>query len=174
MSWHEIHKDCNWNLLQLTRHQSTSPGISEVPIFLTEHREILVFGRRVGNITNIEENSIVVFPGPFGAMLRDNGSGVDVVSIVEVVIVVPVPRNRAGSRSNVSHPCEPKIRYNQRPESSYHPLPKSWFTSARAGQLGKLLLQVPAPSWPLTNSYLQPQLTKPLRRQAHQKEARRQ
>jgi hypothetical protein len=77
---------------QLTRHQSTSPGISKVPIFLTKHWKVLVLGRRVGNITNVEENSIVVFPGPFGTMFRDNSSGIDVVPIVEVVIVVPVSK----------------------------------------------------------------------------------
>jgi hypothetical protein len=63
------------------------------PIFLTKHRKVPVVGGRIGNITNVEKNSIVVFAAPFGAIFGHNRSGIDHIAVVKVVVVIPVPRN---------------------------------------------------------------------------------
>ena len=62
------------------RHQSCSPRVSQIPVFLTKHWEKVIICGWIGNITDVEQDSFKVFTTPFWTMFCNDSSSIDVVS----------------------------------------------------------------------------------------------
>ena len=83
--------------VQIKHGNATGPGTSQVPILLTKYRKVLVLGGGIGNVANIEENVLEIGTSPIIVQFGSNGGCVDVISVVEVVVVV-VPISKVQSR----------------------------------------------------------------------------
>lgn len=70
------------------RNNATCPRRAKEPILLAELDEVLVVGRGISKVSNVEKDSIEVLCGPLWIVLAGYGSSVNVISIMEVVVVI--------------------------------------------------------------------------------------
>mmetsp|Transcript_34186 Transcript_34186/g.37788 ORF Transcript_34186/g.37788 Transcript_34186/m.37788 type:complete len:242 (+) Transcript_34186:616-1341(+) len=72
----------------LCRNNSTGPGGTKKPILLAVLGKEFVVFRRVGKITNVEQDLVKVLTSPGWIQFCHDGGSIDVVAIMIVVIVV--------------------------------------------------------------------------------------
>jgi hypothetical protein len=69
-------------------YNPTSPRRTKPPVLLAEYCEILVVLRGIGKVTNIEKYLVKVLFGPNVIIFGHDGSGINMISVVVVMIVV--------------------------------------------------------------------------------------
>ena len=68
--------------------QAVGPAVTVVPVEHSGYRKVVVFRGRIGNVADESVNVILIRLQPAGIQVTNYGSGIDEVSIMEVMIVV--------------------------------------------------------------------------------------
>mmetsp|Transcript_105372 Transcript_105372/g.295260 ORF Transcript_105372/g.295260 Transcript_105372/m.295260 type:complete len:220 (+) Transcript_105372:606-1265(+) len=68
--------------------QTTGPARSQIPILVAILREVGIVLGRIGNVTNVKHNIVHPLEGPVWIKLGDDSGGINVITIVIMMIVV--------------------------------------------------------------------------------------
>mmetsp|Transcript_24072 Transcript_24072/g.35490 ORF Transcript_24072/g.35490 Transcript_24072/m.35490 type:complete len:209 (-) Transcript_24072:1954-2580(-) len=72
----------------LARDNATRPRRTKEPILLSKLREEFIIGERSGNVAHVKQNLIKMGASPLRIVFCGHGSGIKMVTIVEMMIVV--------------------------------------------------------------------------------------